>query len=355
MITASENPLAGQYAAREYLLANMVESGVVDRRTGVIRPDKIRQWQESWGDLSGVVPGFQNALNAMRQEAAQGVRVAQRAAGMTERAGETLTAAQKNAKTEGQRFADELRTAQRNTKATEDQINKGALGLVLNSDPDKAVAAIMAQPNRTGKLLDELITTVGSDEQARNGLKAAVRDYLVDKATTGASEKLRPGDSRGPVSQAKLSGIFKEHEAELAKVFSPEEMNTLRAGHKALELANVERLRTGSGSDTVEKGAAIVDQILGTGIGKGVEAALRVKYGMLKAGGLVSTTRRLFAGVTGGPDPAEVSRLIERAAVDPELMGLLLGRKLPVGSPAWNKKLNQVLALGEGARETDQQ
>lgn len=34
------------------------------------------------------------------------------------------------------------------------------------------------------------------------------------------------------------------------------------------------------------------------------------------------------------------------------MMSKHLGRKLPVGSPAWNKRLNQVLAIGEGARET---
>lgn len=353
MIEGAENPEAGQAAAREYLLADMASKGTVDARTGVIRPDKIRQWQENWGDLSNVVPGFNNALNEMQREAMQGARVAQRAAGMTKRAAENVTAAQRNARTEGQRFADDLRNAQRNTKATEDEINKGALGLVLNSDADKAVAAIMSQTNRTGKLLDEVIATIGNDQQARDGLKAAVRDYLVDKATTAASEKLRPGDSRGPVSQAKLSGIFKEHEKELAKIFSPEEMNTLRAGHKALELANIERLRAGSGSDTAEKTAALVDQVLNTGIGKGVQAALRVKYGMLKAGGLISTARRMTAGVTGGPDPVEVSRLIERAAVDPDLMAMLLGRKMPVGSPAWNKRMNQLLAVGEGARDSD--
>jgi hypothetical protein len=41
---------------------------------------------------------------------------------------------------------------------------------------------------------------------------------------------------------------------------------------------------------------------------------------------------------------------MERARFDPELMGLLLGRKLPVGSPRWNKRMNQLLSAEEGAR-----
>jgi hypothetical protein len=326
MLNAAETPEAGQSAVREYLLSDLATSGVVDQRTGFIRPDRLRQWQNQWGDMTDVAPTIQREVSDMTKRAARGERLA---GGL----------------------ADEVKGAQRNLKQTQDQIDKGALGLVLNSDPDKAVAAVMGRANQSGKLLSELIDVTKADPQARNGLKAAVRDYLVDKATTGASEKLMPGDSRGPVSQAKLSAILKEHEKEMAQVFSPEEMNTLRAGNRALELANIERLRVSSGSDTAEK-TSLVNQFLGTGIGKTVEAALRLKYGMLKAGGVISTARRLTSGVTGGPNPDEVVRLVERAAVDPELMTLLLGRKMAVASPAWNAKMQQVLAIGEGARDS---
>lgn len=352
MMEGSQDQLGAQAAAREYLLADMVASGVVDSRTGAIRPDRLRTWQERWGDLSNVVPGFQRDLGDTIAQAARGEQMSQRFAGQAARASEEVTAAQRAARDTANRFGDELRNAQKNTQRTQAEIDKGALGLVLNADADKTVASIMSRPNESGRLLDELITTIGNDQQAKDGLKAAVRDFLIDKATTGASEKLKPGDRRGPVSQAKLSAIFKEHEKELAKVFSPDEMNTLRAGHRALELANIERLRTGSGSDTAEKAAPLIDQVLASPLGRGVEAALRVKYGLLKAGGLVSTARKLTAGATGGPDPAEVSRLLERAAVDPELMGLLLGRKVPIASPSWNAKLQQLLAIKE-ASDTD--
>jgi hypothetical protein len=79
-------------------------------------------------------------------------------------------------------------------------------------------------------------------------------------------------------------------------------------------------------------------------LGKGVEAALCIKYGMLKVAGLVSTARRMTSGITGGP------------AVDPELMGALLGWKLPVASPTWNAKMQKLLALKGGvdtAEDTD--
>jgi hypothetical protein len=130
---------------------------------------------------------------------------------------------------------------------------------------------------------------------------------LVDKATSTATEKLAPGDRRGPVSSSKIANILSEHEREIARVFSPEEMYALPAGHRALELSNIERLRTGSGSDTAEKNG-IIDRFLKTGLGRGVDFALRVHYGMLRTGGLIASARRLPATVleTGRqPQPRE--------------------------------------------------
>jgi hypothetical protein len=45
----------------------------------------------------------------------------------------------------------------------------------MNSDPDKAVTAVMSSTNRSGKLMNELIKLTANDPQARNGLKAAAR------------------------------------------------------------------------------------------------------------------------------------------------------------------------------------
>ena len=353
MINAAENPTAGQFAAREYLLADLGPY-VVDPRTGVIRPNRLRQWQERWGDLSNVVPGFQNDLNALRREAEQGVRVADRAAGMTERAGANVDVARTRASETTARFADELRAAQKNTKATADEINKGALGLVTNMDPQSIVPSLMASPRKL-QMLDDLLKVVGNDQQAKDGLKVLFRDYITDAATNTGSASLKPGDTRNPVSFAKLTNLMKDKGVEevMARVFSPNEMNTLRAGHKAMDLAGIERLRAiRGGSDTAEK-ASMIDQFLQTSVGKGVEAAVRLKYGMLKGGGIIATARRVTSGYTGGPDLNEVVRVVERAAVDPELMGMLLGRKVPVASPSWNKRMQQLLWAGEAARETD--
>ena len=116
----------------------------------------------------------------------------------------------------------------------------------------------------------------------------------------------------------------------------------------ALDLSNIERLRTGSGSDTAEK-AGIVDRFLKTGLGRGVDMALRLHYGMLRTGGMIATFRRAASGMTNH-GAEDIARLVDRASDDPELMMLLLGRKVPVGSPAWNARVTALLGTAEGAR-----
>jgi hypothetical protein len=216
-------------------------------------------------------------------------------------------------------------------------------------DPEKTIARVMDDKYSSGTKLRELIDLTAGDEAARTGLKAAVRDYLVEKATNTGSTALLAGDNRGPVSLAKLSKIFNEHANELAAIFSPDEMNTLRAGHKALDLTNINSLRISKGSNTVEN-KNIIDHLRNSPIGKGIEGALRVKYGMLKTGGLIATGRRLAEGIGQG-DADDAMRLIERAAYDPKLMALLLGKELKVASPRWNARLNLLLGATEGARE----
>jgi hypothetical protein len=315
----------GQSAAKDYLMADLAERGAVSR-DGTLDARKIETWARENANNLDVVPGLRAEVDDLLTRARKGQRVAATA-------GERVAAAEKN------------------VKQTQRDIDKSALGKVLNADPDKAVHAVMSDPLRSGKSLDELIKLTDGDEAARNGLKAAVHRYIIDKGTTTATEKMVAGDRRGPVSAAKLTQIFNEHEKELAKIFSAEEMNGLRAGHRALEISNVERLRTGSGSDTTEK-VQMIEKFLKSTVGKGLEAALRLKFGMLRGGGIIAILRRNLSGITD-QSGEEIARLVERARTDPELLIHLTGRKLPVGTAAWNKKLNQLMAAGEGAREVN--
>jgi len=322
-VSSLKEPVDAQTPIRRYLMSDLAERGAI-AADGSIKAQAVESWARDHAANIDLVPGFRSDVDDL------------------------LTRAQKGERIAGS-FAEKLKGAQKGVRQTQAEIDKGALGLVLDADPDKAVAAVMSNPNRSGRLLDELIQLTEKDKGARNGLKAAVHNYIVNKATTTATEKMKPGDRRGPVSPAKLTQVFNEHEKELAKIFDAEEMNGLRAGHRALELSNIERLRTGSGSDTAEK-IAVFDKLMATPLGKGIDGFMRLKFGMLRGGGIMAVVRRQTAGMTD-KTADEVHRLIERARQDPELLILLAGRKLPVSSPAWNKRLNALLAVGEGARE----
>ena len=327
---------AGNAAVRDYLLSDLATSGVLDQKTGSLRPDKLRAWRNQWGSNLDAAPGFAREVDDMIARAQKGERISGGLAQQVKKAEEQLR--------------DTAKKAGRDVADVDAQINKGALGMVMDADPDKTVAAIMSDTNKSARRLSELVALTKNDEQARAGLKAAVRDFLVDKSTTTATEKLPAGDRRGPLSFAKVQKLFNEHETQLAQVFSPEEMNSLRVVHKALEVQNLERVRVRSGSDTVEKLAqGNVEKFLGSPTGKAFEAVLRLKYGMLKGGGIVAMGKRYMAGLTP-EDGRRAIELIQRAAFDPDLAMLLATRKIPPGSPKYNALIQRGLAAGAGAR-----
>lgn len=329
---------AGNAAVRDYLLSDLATSGVIDQRTGAIRPDRLRAWRNQWGSNLDAAPGFAGEVDDMIARAGKGERVS---GGLTDQV----------KRAEGQ-LRETAKSAGRDVAEVDAQINKGALGMVMDADPDKTVAAIMSDTNKSARRLGELVELTKNDEQARAGLKAAVRDYLVDKSTTTATEKLPAGDSRGPLSFAKVQKLFNEHEAQLAQVFTPEEMNSLRVVHKALEVQNLERVRVRSGSDSVEKLAqGNFEKFMDSPTGKAFEAVLRIKYGMLKGGGIVAMGRRYMAGLTP-EDGNRAVELLERAAFDPDLAMVLATRKIPPGSPKYNALIQRGLAASAGARAT---
>lgn len=327
---------AGNAAVRDYLLSDLATSGVIDQKTGAIRPDRLRAWRNQWGSNLDAAPGFAREVDDMIARAQKGERLS---GGLTEQV-----------KRAENQLRDTAKQAGRDVAEVDAQINRGALGMVLDADPDKTVAAIMSDTNKSARRLGELVELTKNDDRARAGLKAAVRDYLVDKSTTTATEKLPAGDRRSPLSFTKVQKLFNEHETQLAEVFSPEEMNSLRVVHKALEVQNLERVRIRTGSDTIEKLAqGNLEKFLDSPTGKAFEAVLRLKYGMLKGGGIVAMGRRYMAGLTP-EDGNRAIELLERAALDPDLALVLATRKIPPGSPRYNVLIQGALAGAAGAR-----
>jgi LysM repeat protein len=313
VIASAPNPRAGRQAAEDFLLSDLAESGVLDP-SGVLRPDVLRRWRDKWGEQLGVAPNLQGRVDDMMRAADRGMRL--RGA-----------------------LANQVRTAQQNLSRT--QADTGALRFVLNKDPVHAVAGIFnsGDPER---VTADILRQLGGNSAARDGLKVAVRDYLLERATNSAVQNTTT--RAHPVSFQKLDEVFKKHEDVLAQIYTPEEMNNLRAAHKFLAPSKNRELRAGTGSDTAEKGS----QIPGADY---LEAALRLKYGMLKGGGIMSIIKKVVAKMPTTDDG--VLQIMNQMWFDPELAAHLLTRKVEqVNTPAWNAKLNRLLGYAGGARET---
>jgi hypothetical protein len=314
VLDVTKNPEQARQAVRTYLLSDMARAGVVDPRTGVLNPRSLLQWRTRWGstlDQLGISPEFDDLLTRAQS-------------------GEALT--------DG--MAQEVVRARQ--QLTDAETNKGALGLALGANPVNAVESILTSrdPERAMRgILDE----IGANPQAIEGLKASIRDFLLEKRTLAAPFRTR--DGANPISFAGLDALFKEHESLLSMVYSPTEMNRLRLAHGRLSALSNRGQGATVGSPTAER--------LPRALTNGIEAMIRPIYGQLQTGGIMRTIR-LWAEQLPSSEDA-VQRLMTRMWFDPELATMLLSRDVRAGTPAWNSRLNQLLGAAEGVRESDQQ
>jgi hypothetical protein len=310
--------------ARTWLTGKLASTGVVDPQTGILRPDTLRKWAGANREVISRVPGMQNEIDRMLAQATQGRE-------MTGRIADELRAL--DAEVAGQRTAVRQQNA-----AARKQVETSTIGQMRGKNPTNAVDGVFnsGDPERA---MEELILEIGPDKKASDGLKASVRDWLIDKTSTTAVEKTVDGER--PTSFAKLENLFNQHEKTLAKVYSPEEMNALRDAHRLLKPMNNLRNRGTTGSDSAEKGA------MGW---KVLEAGLKARYGVLKGGGLLRTIR--IAAETLPNSRSGVDMLTKKMFFDPDLAVFLLRREIKPDSPEWNAKLQRLIGFGAAARES---
>lgn len=316
ILDRSPNPEAGRAAVREYLLSDLAESGALDRKAGALRPDSLRSWRDKWGSALDLEPGLRSEVDTWIARAQRGERLSGEAAAAVKAADAKLTDAQRA---------------------------KGALALVLDKDPVNAVNAVFSSgdPERAMKEIVSKIGRGGNRTQAIDGLKAAVRDWLVERKTMGAVQNTTTGQN--PVSFDQLDKLFKQHERTLAQVYKPEEMNSLRQAHAFLAPLKDKELGATTGSQTASR---LADKFWRT-----AEIGLKAKYGILKGGGILRTLR-LWADTLPSNDEA-VQQLIQQMWFDPDLAQHLLTRPTKdVGTPQWNARLNVLLGGAVGARES---
>jgi nicotinamide riboside kinase len=133
---------------------------------------------------------------------------------------------------------------------------------LLDADPDKAVASIIKGAN-TAKATRELLEKIGDNKAARNGLKNAFADHIVESArTTAETIKNDP-----KTSIAKLTNLMNKYEPAIQVLYKgePQKINALRNIQKAYKImARSASSPLGGGSDTGEIVATLLQKTFGS-------------------------------------------------------------------------------------------
>jgi hypothetical protein len=317
-------------AMRSWMMDEFQRTGVASN--GVLNPQLAHKWRETNAARIAEVPGLRQQVDQVVAAAEAGHQVG--------------TAAQRDLRDATTQQAATAQAGQRAVRTAQEEFNHSAFGAIVKADPKHAIeAALAGHPYNQKARLDELIRLTDGNKPAREGLRAAIREYVLEKATGPAVEKMLPGDTRRPVSRAKLSDILSDHEQALAAIHTHEEMRGMRAAAKTLDL--IQEKRVLGSSPTAER--IMFDRLMESPLGKGVEGFLRFKYGVLKVGGIRATTRRILAGI-GENQRAEIEKLVDNAVRNPEL-AIHLTKQHEIGSPTWNKKLSRLINISEGIRE----
>lgn len=305
----NEAAVAGQ--ARTWLLDRLARTGVA---TGeAIDPGKLARWRNVNGAVLDRIPGLRAEVDDM-------IRRAQRGERLSEQSSTALTAAQ-------QRLAE-----------TQRAVKKGPLGMVAGKDPRNAVSAALASDNPAATLRG-LKQAMRGRPDAEAGLKAAVADHFIDRVSGVNPAAVSEGSQN--INFAALVKEFRKNRMAFGEVFSPEELELMTRAANRLEYLTKRGMQATVGSVTAERSAAIP---------RLAEAALKIKFGMLKGGGIFSTSRKVWDLVKD--DGAEAAnRLVARAMFDPELAKHLLSRNIKVDpGPAFNASLQRMIRRVEAWR-----
>jgi len=307
--------------AKEWMLGDLAKSGVLTDNAE-IRYNRFKQWVDR---NRQTIDQFPDLAKTVDDELAR----AQRGGALS------------------RQLADEIAEAKRNLKMTEQELRRSALQSAIGNSPENAVASIMGSGDPE-KRMAEMVTRLQGNTEATDGLKAAVRDWIKDKAGTTGDIVGQPDATR--LSRANLRKLFNKHENTLAKIYSPEEMNALRQAHKLMAAEAKLDVRATAGSNTFDKAQAAqrADIVQRKRV---LEGALKAKFGVLKGGGIFRTINIFLESLPDGARGLE--DILFEMHFNPELAKHLLTRPVKdIGSPAWNSKLNKLLAVATGARES---
>lgn len=323
---APEGPSRGMFPqseqnVRDWMMGDLAKSGVLTDNAE-IRYDRFRQWADKNRKIIDQFPELQKTVDAELATAQKGGMISKQ-------------------------LAQQVAEAKANLGTTEQELRRSALQSAIGNSPENAVASIMGSGDPE-KRMTEMVDRLSGNQEATDGLKAAVRDWIKQKAGTTSKIVGDPDTTR--FSRANLEKLFNQHEKTLAKLYSPEEMNALRQAHKLLGAEAKLDVRTTSGSNTVDKlnAGRKAEEAQRARL---LEAALKAKFGVLKGGGVFRTVSLFLQSL---PDSNKgLQDLLFEMQFDPELAQHLLTRPVKeVGGPAWNSRLNALLAAATASRES---
>lgn len=300
---------AGEAAVRDYLRSDFASSAL--NADGTLNPARASAWSRNMADVLSQFPAIRNEFDNIVAQAKRG----------------------ENLSIEAKRGLDAARA---NRKQTEAEVDRSAIGTLLKKDPRSVAQGILNDKYGGPKQLDEINALVKNDEQAARGWKAAVAEVLTDRV-----QSTRQTGETFEVQYARLAKEFKDNEQLLAKVFTPEEMNTLRQAHKMLSYFKEAEKRATTGSQTAER----------LNIPGWVQLVVRHFKGDLAGGGLIKRFKLLLEQLPNSQNGAD--DIVHMAFFDPAVAAYLLDRPLPsANSSLHNINLRRLIAAANASRES---
>lgn len=312
ILEIAPNAEEGLAAATDYLIADAVGKGII--RKGKISDTALAGYMARREGIYRELPETGDRFNRLLSDV---------------RARSTQT----------NELGERLKSAEEHAKLTERQINKGALSLLIDHSPDKAVAAVFANQDPPARMR-ELVGEFSGNEIAADGWKAAVADHLSRKASSASKSAV--SDGFDTTSLAALRRMFEQNRVALAEVFSPDEMQTLQQAQARLEILSKRGVQASAGSATAENVGGL--QAIIAAFASPVGFVTTLSRGALYGG---SYERRMRLLAQQFPDANAAAReILARAQFDPVLTKHLMD--FPTSDAqiyTWSKRLNQLIVL----------
>jgi len=309
ILSRAPNPAAGQAAARDYVLDSLAQT--VIGPDGAVVPRSLETWIAQREGMLSQIPELRTEVDGLLAEA---------------RAAQRTTATR----------ADDLRTAQRFAADQEKDLNKSALAQIAGKDPDHVASGILGSKDPVAAIR-ELRAQRGWNRQTDDGLKATISDHLIGKLT----------DANDLPTHAKISSTFKKYESVLKEAYG-DDIKFLRQAQRRMEALSRRAPQAVPGSATAERSGL---SSMALAAMKPAEVILRLRFGMLKGGGITSIANRMAKQLPDSSDATQ--QLILRFAFEPEVAKHLLERPVAeIGTVTWNKKLNTLIGWAAAGRES---